>query len=305
VGVDPAKLTSPQSRVSIRLDATDEAPLRAFATAAGPPLIRARCFDVLWERFHNPDDAASAIDEFCRCIGLMTADGWTDGEEALGRAAVLVTIRKDSGRVQALFDAFDRLGTLVLGTKFYFAFAPIIETLVATTLRSKFLRPLVAAGYRERWVLTLEWIAESLFGTDAYYGQTCYSALAEALGASGLPNEAERVQRRMIAHLLASATAHGGIAGSSHASAALDAALTHGFSDLVEESKKALHERVMASSTEMKSMTLPLELPSAVVAEIDNAVESAPTGASATRKLGGLVGLCDFAVDATESADSR
>jgi hypothetical protein len=106
----------------------------------------------------------------------------------------------------------------------------------------------------------------------------------------------------LVAHLLACASAQGGIAGSSHASAALAAALTHGFRDLVEESKKVLHDRVKASSAEMKAMTFPLALPAAVVGEIDNAVDSAPSAASAVRTLGGLIGLCDVAVDATETA---
>jgi Domain of unknown function (DUF4209) len=300
--VDPALLSAPSCRIAVALDDGDEGPLRAFAGAVAPPLIRARLFDVLWERFHRPEDAAHAIDEFVRVTDAAAGETWPEGDAASGRAAVLIGLRKDDARAARLLTSLEGFGRTVLSGTFYFALAPVAETFAATVLRSRYLGLLASHDVRERWSGTLEWIAESFFGTDAHYGRTAYEALAELFAASGRQDDAARVRRRLVAHLLACAAVNSALIGSSHATAALDVALTHGFSDLVEDSKKVLHNRVQASAAEMKTVSIPLSVSDQLVGEIDNAVDSSPSAASAIRTLAGLVGLCDVPVEATERA---
>ncbi|HEY1954371.1 MAG TPA: DUF4209 domain-containing protein [Polyangiaceae bacterium] len=299
--VDPAELKSPASRVGVAIADADQAPLRTFAQSAAPPLVRARCFDMLWERFRIPGDAASAIEDYLSYASGAPAESWVEGERCIGRAAVLISLRNDTARVASLLDAFDQLATTVVSSRYYFAFAPLADALVTTVLRSR-VRDAVPVDLCDRWATTLEWVAEDFFGRDAWYGRTCYAALAEMFVVLGRPSEALRVRRRLVEHLLACTATASALIGSSHASAALDAALTFGFADLVEQAKTKLHDRVVASRAEMKTFSMPLELPAEIVAEIENIVDSAPSAASAIRTLGGLVGLCDVPVDAANKA---
>ena len=209
---------------------------------------------------------------------------------------------KDVTRVPAILAAHDSLATTLLDSSYFFAFAPIADTLTATVLRSKSLAASVPSSYRERWALVLEWMAESFFGVDAHYGKTCYAALVTMLAATGLSTDVRRVQRRMVEHMLACASVGSAMIGTSHASAALDLALTHGLPDLVEEAKKAVRGRVRASEFEMKTISVPLTIPAQALGEVDSAVDSAPSAVAAVRILAGLVGLCDIPVEATERA---
>lgn len=286
-----------EGRLAISIDDAEEIPLRTFAQTVAPPLVRARFFDVLWERFRNPDDAVAAIDAFLSYASIAGDGSWPDVENALGRAASLISLRKDVARVAPLVAAFDSTATSVLGGRFHFAYACIADTLVATVLRSKVLRRHVPAQVLNRWGFVLTWLSESFFGVDAHYGTTCFLVLSEWSASRSMQAEATTSRRRVVEHLLTCASQGSALVGASHASSALDLALRFGFADLVERTKTVIQDRVLASHAEMKTHAFELAIPAEAVAEIDNLVDASPTAGAAVRALATLAGLCDVRID--------
>jgi hypothetical protein len=304
-GVSHEALRTPASRVAVSLADADEVALRAFAKAVVPPLVKARVFDVLWERFRRPDDAADAIDALLAYVAVAKDEAWTDANEALGRAASLIALRKDTARANALLAAFDHAANVVLAGSYFFAYARIADTFYATVLRAKSLRPSVPNDFRERWVVVLHWLSERFFSADAHYGHSCFVVLGEWLAVQGATAKAEAARRRLVEHLLACAYNGSALVGSSHASAALSEAFRFGFPDLIEASKKVIQNRVLASHAEMETRAFEFTLPAEVISEIDNLTGSAPTAQDAVRALGGLVGLCDVPVTALKGEAAK
>jgi hypothetical protein len=260
--------------------------VRKAAGTVVAPMPAARLYDILWVGFAKHGDAASAIDKYVEFATAATAaDSWPDLEAALGRASVLVAVRKDKGRMPALLNAWQASAAAVRGSSYDFALARLADTFAATVLSKKSSRGKVPQAMVDDWTTYLEDLAAKQRGVDVHNGAATFECLAGWYQALQLPDAVVRSKRSLVEHLLACAGGADGLMAHSHAHVALECALRFGFSDLLAQAKAALRTAAMAAERDMKGISIPLRVPTALVDHLRRVLENAPTLSAALRSF--------------------
>lgn len=278
-----------------------EAPLRALAQASTNDAVAARVFDVLWVRFKRAPDAAAAVDRYLAVQAQLGGEeGWSDLVRILGRAAVLVVMRKDEVRLRDVVSAFDAAGTRILAGRYNFGFGRLADTLLATVHAQKWARQFFEADV-DRWIGTLLLLAAT-YERDHHHGLDLLEVASAWLARVGRQAEQGQARRLMVEWLIAIARASPGGLGAMHLERAMALAGDFGLKDLVAVCRQLMPDSIRAATAEMKPVTGTIELPLELRNQIDEILALAPSLPSAIRHLALLPGLLDLPVDRVEES---
>lgn len=291
-----------RSWLPLDLSDDDEEPVRAFAQASKNEFVRARVFEVLWERFKKSPDVTAAID--ARFASAKLADpeaDWPRMVKNLGRLTNLVLRVNATARLPDLVAALDEAASRLVSCTRPFSF-PVLADMVCNTLFGKPSgRDAFTPERGKAWDKHLTDAAARHWG-DPLHGHDALMVLQAWRARWGDQEGAQLARRRVVANLQEAAKNAPAIVATTHVQRALQAALDFGLRDLSESLRNELMGAIKSAIPEFKEVSGRLTVPKELLATIDALLTSSPSLPGAVRQLAVLPGLLEVDIDAMRDA---
>lgn len=267
--------------------------LREFAAASANPFVRARVYEVLWDRFRKFDDVAQAIAARIEGAPLRDAEhDWPGLVGSLGRLATLVVRLNRMDRAPQLFAALDDAADQLPRTSRPFAFISLANMVSRVVLPNARWRQLFTADRAARWAESLSSLADKHLG-DPHHGHDALDVLQAWWTRMGHAELAAAARRRLVANLREAARRVEPAIAPSHLQRALKCSVDFGLGDLIEPLRKELMLSIQSAVPEFKEHSVRLTLPSELLGVVDGILNSTPELGSAIRQLSVLPGMLE------------
>ena len=259
------------------LQDADADPLRQLARATQNPFVASAIFDVLWARFKDHLDGRAAIDARVDAAKLLDPDGaWTNVALELARATVIAHRLNDSQRIQGtLLPALNHIATQVTRTPA--AFVGIVNEVCHGLLTHK------KTGAR-----CSDWAAATVVAAgrlrDSGSLELAEDALMVAAAlATGL--NTGRIHRLRLRWMLQRADASSKLLRAGLIQRAMEDAIEKGLTDVAEDAKGQLEQAIKDATTEMKQVSVPIDLPGEIAKALEETAVRTPSMPGALRAL--------------------
>ena len=261
------------------LDDAEESPLRQLAEQCDDPIVRGRIYEVLLARFPARRREYQPLIVTARLASLPFFDGWPEQLNTIARASVLVIQAKDDAQLRAVLDGWDLVGTSVLASEYWFAFARVAVAFATHVLKQRWARPRVEAPRLERWDVTARWHAHRSISLDHFQRQMVLDEVGDWCGAVGDGAGKLTYHREQVEDILMEAEERGGLVATSLLSRALKLAADRGgeFKDLALKAKRAFPEAMKQGEAEFKPYQMELRVPEPIMAYINEILERSPS----------------------------
>jgi|GEM_PF-3991718 len=279
------------------LSAEDESRLRALATASKNEFVRARLFEILWDRFESFPDAGAAIDARFACAHLLSGeDDWPRLVANLGRLTTLTMSLSQHTRFPALVTALDEAASRLVASAMPFRFPDLADMVCNTLLTKPSGRDAFTVAQGKAWDAYLGGVA-SRYAGDPHHGHDSLMVLQAWRARWGDQDGATSARRQVVANLQAASKAGSSLVATTLAQRALQAALDFGLSDLSRGLRNDLMGAIKRAIPAFKQVSGTLTIPKELLATIDLLLASSPRLPGALRQLSVLPGLLEVDVE--------
>jgi hypothetical protein len=236
---------------------------------------RAFC-EVLLARFPANRSAYQTEIVSARLASLALYDGWPDLLNNIVRATTLAIQAKDEQQLRAVLDGWELVGTKVIVSEYWWAFARVAVAFGTCVLKQRWARPHVDAARQQRWDVTVRWLAARAVALAHFQRQRVLEDLGEWCGAVGDASGRTAYQREQVADIMVEASEVGGLVATSHLSRAMKLAGERGFKDLLGDAKRAFPIAAAQGEAEFKPYSARMQIPQEILDAITEILERSP-----------------------------
>ena len=271
----------------------DEAPLRQLAEATGNPFVKARLYEVLWDRFHRFPDAQAAISARFASAELGDPENdWPGLVKNLGRLTTLILSVNAQERIPDLIVALEKAAIPLAWSSRSFSVAALADMICNTLLKKPEGRTKFGDARGDQWTLFLQAVS-SQYLDDPNHIEHMLLVLQAWKSVFGDLDGAESTRRDLVAALRSLANSADPKIAPSFAQRALDLALDFGLSDLTGAIRLELSEVIRAAIPTFGAVSQSFSLPPEIVSQIDSICASSSSASAAVRSLSVLAGLLE------------
>lgn len=268
------------------IEADQEASLSALANTTQDLEVKARLYDVLYERFKKRDYAREALMALCDCAAAYTdAEHWVVIHDWSARAVFLSGRLGDASRSRAALDALSAAASRVLSGRHKFAFAAFADLLSGDSAKHLRAPGLLFNADLRRWAETLNLVAiHYRLKREWSYVEQLRESQARVWKLAGNPGAQTWTFRTLVEEYLLESEEHDEVA-TVRLQSAMGLAASRGFKDLLALAKKRLAPAIERETARMKGHTVTLRIEQETVSALNDILGRSRAPSEALRAL--------------------
>lgn len=281
-----------------------ETPLTSLAVTSRDPEVKARIYDVLYERFKKRDYVRDAIANLLACAaGHTDLDNWNTLHDWCARAVFLSGRLGDTTVSVAVLDTLAAAASLVLGGDRRYAFAAFADILCGNGAKHLRTSGLLMNDTIRRWAETLNLVALYYrLNHDWIYVEQIRQSEANTWKLAGDSSAETSTLRTLTEEYIIESQEINEVA-TMRLQSAMSLATARGFKELLARAKELLPAAIEREVARMKGLPVTLEIEHETVVALDSILERSRTTPDAIRALAATSFFTILPIDEiTESA---
>lgn len=279
------------------LDDAEETPLRELAERCEDPIVRARLYEVLLDRFPAGRREYQRSLVSARLMSIALLSDWPDLANNVARATVLAIQAKDEHQFRAVLDSWTLVGTKVLTGAYWWPFGRIAVTFAKLVLKQRWAKTLVDVAQRQRWDMTVRWHACQSSVLTHFQRQLVLDDAGTWCALVGDIAGRVAYHREHVLDILAEARELGGLRATTHLMRAMKLATDRGLKDLLIEAKRAFPMAVAQGEAEFKRDRLTAQVRQPILDAVHEILERSPDVRTVLQALATFPPLMQLSLD--------
>jgi hypothetical protein len=261
------------------LEDDEQEPLRQLGEQCDDPIVRARIYEVLLARFPARRRELQPLIVESRLASLPLLHGWPDLLDTVVRASVLAVQAKNEAQLRAVMEGWDVVGSRVLVSEYWFAFAHVAVAFATHLLRQRWAKPHIESSRTARWDVTVRWHAQRSASLAHFQRQMVLDEAGDWCGLIGDPTTKTAYHRQHVEDIFDEAQERGGLVATHLLSRALKIATDRGgeFKDLALKAKQAFPAAMKQGEAEFKPYRMKMRVPEPILEYVNEVLARSPS----------------------------